>query len=118
VTAEKRTVTLPTLAWLGLIVFALVQIGLLALNLVDIERQRRIATDQRGQMQALLDSTRPRLQQADPLLREARDAIDPLRAGARRADALVRGLRQTDAPGAIAAAGDLAVQLDPAVPVP
>jgi hypothetical protein len=108
---EPRTVTLPTAAWLAAIVFALLQIGLLALTLVDIERQRRIVDDQRKDLESVIAATKPRLEQAEPLLREARDALDPLRAAARRADALVRGLRETDAPGALAAVGDLAVQL-------
>ena len=107
----RRTVTFPTVAWVGMIAFAVVQIGLLTFQAVDIERQRREVAHQRRDLDRVQIALRPRLRELDRELGPLLDDVDPLRDGARRADSLVRGLRETDAPSAIAAAGRLALQL-------
>ena len=107
----RRTVTFPTVAWVGMIAFAVVQIGLLTFQAVDIERQRREVSHQRRDLDRVQIALRPRLRELDRELGPLLDDVDPLRDGARRADSLVRGLRETDAPSAIAAAGRLALQL-------
>ena len=107
----RRTVTFPTVAWVSMIAFAVVQIGLLTFQAVDIERQRREVSHQRRDLDRVQIALRPRLRELDRELGPLLDDVDPLRDGARRADSLVRGLRETDAPSAIAAAGRLALQL-------
>ncbi|HVL97164.1 MAG TPA: hypothetical protein VM266_15010 [Solirubrobacteraceae bacterium] len=107
----RRTVTFPTVAWVSMIAFAVVQIGLLTFQAVDIERQRREVAHQRRDLDRVQIALRPRLRELDRELGPLLDDVDPLRDGARRADSLVRGLRETDAPSAIAAAGRLALQL-------
>jgi hypothetical protein len=83
-------------------------LALLALNLVDIERQRRIAARQEERAQSLAG-------RHDPDLGGLREGLDrglpPVRAGLRRADGLVRALVRQDGPAAIAAAGELARDL-------
>ena len=89
-------------------VVAVLMIALLTLNLIDIERQRRIAARQEERAQSLAG-------QDDPNLRDLRASVDrglpPVRAGLRRADRLVRGLLGDDTPEAIAAVGELARDL-------
>lgn len=79
-------------------------IGLLALQLVTVERQRRIAARQEGRARVSLNEIE---QQA----RRARSAAPGLLDGLRRADGLVRALARTDSPEAIAEAGRLAERL-------
>jgi hypothetical protein len=83
-------------------------LALLALNLVDIERQRRIAARQEERVQSLAG-------QADAGLGDVRaglkQGLPPVRAGLRRADGLVRALLEHRGPSAIAAAGELARDL-------
>ncbi|MEA2180500.1 MAG: hypothetical protein QOG77_3797 [Solirubrobacteraceae bacterium] len=83
-------------------------IALLTLNLVDIERQRRIAARQEGRVKTLIGAARPDLTR----LRDGLDQATPsVRSGLRRADRLVRGLVEKRGPSAIAAAGELARSL-------
>jgi hypothetical protein len=85
-----------------------VLIALLALNLVDIERQRRIAARQEQRAKSLAG-------QADAGLGDVRAGLEhglpPVRAGLRRADRLVRSLLGHGGPAAIEAAGELARDL-------
>jgi hypothetical protein len=83
-------------------------IALLTLNLVDIERQRRIAARQEERAQSLAG-------QDDPNLRDLRAGLDrglpPVREGLLRADRLVRALLGQRTPAAITAVGELARDL-------
>jgi hypothetical protein len=81
-----------------------VMIALLTLNLVDIERQRRIAARQEERAQSLAG-------QHAPDLSRLRESLPPVRAGLRRADGLVRALVAHHGPAALAAAGELARDL-------
>ncbi len=85
----------------------LMMIGLLALQLITVERQRRIAARQEGRarvsLQAITDQAR-RLQ----------DGAPRLLGGLERADGLVRALARADSPEAIAEAGELAERLQDA----
>jgi hypothetical protein len=102
---DARQITLTRPAALVIVLFGVVMIALLALNLVDIERQRRIAARQEGRTELV--------QRAVPqVLGKARRAEPALVGGLTRADALVRRLRATGAAGAIAATGVLARDLE------
>jgi hypothetical protein len=83
-------------------------LALLALNLVDIERQRRIAARQEERAQSLAG-------QHDSDLTGLRRGLDqglpPVRAGLRRADRLVRALLGHGTAAAVEAAGELARDL-------
>lgn len=83
-------------------------IGLLALQLMTVERQRRIAARQEGRAKVSLEAVRD---QGGELLRQSRGAVPELGTGLRRADRLVRAIARNDGPRAIAAAGELAERL-------
>jgi hypothetical protein len=103
--ARPVTFTLTRPAALVAVLFGVTMIALLTLNLVDIERQRRIAARQEGRAKLV--------QHAVPqVLGKARRAEPALVGGLTRADALVRRLRATGAAGAIAATGTLARDLE------
>jgi hypothetical protein len=85
-----------------------VMIALLTLNLVDIERQRRIAARQEERAQSLAGQHAPDLSR----LRDGLDrGLPTVRAGLQRADGLVRALVARHGPAAMAAAGELARDL-------
>lgn len=86
----------------------LLLLALLALQLITIERQRRIAVRQEQRVLALLEAARP---QAQRLRSEADELIPAVTMGLRRADDLVQAFAAQDVPAAIAAAGELAVDL-------
>jgi hypothetical protein len=83
-------------------------IALLALTLVDIERQRRIAARQEARVESLAGTARPELTRLREGLAKAQPGV---RSGLRRADRLVRALLDHRGPSAIAAAGELARDL-------
>jgi hypothetical protein len=83
-------------------------IMLLALTLVDIERQRRIAARQETRIESLIGSAQPDIADVRKGLQQG---LPPLRNGLLRADGLVRALVRRDGPQAIAAAGELARDL-------
>ena len=85
-------------------VFGVMVIALLGWLAYDIERSRRVAARQEGRIQAALRAVAP-------TARDTRTAIPKLTRGLRRADGLVAGMTEQDAPGAIAAAGELARSL-------
>jgi hypothetical protein len=85
-----------------------VMITLLALTLVDIERQRRIAARQEQRVKSLAGTAKPDIARVREGLEKG---VPPLKAGLRRADKLVRALVHLDGPQAIAAAGELARDL-------
>src|SRR3954454_18308872 len=91
--------------------FGLLMLALLAAQLAMITQQRAINAEQRNIARIQRDRARPVMQDSRVLLNQARDGIAALQAGAGRADQLVRGLNRTDAPRAIAAAGELATAL-------
>lgn len=81
---------------------------LLGLQLITVERQRRIAARREGRARESIQAVEG---QARAFLREGRDAVPPVQAGLRRADRLVRALSRRHGPRAIAAAGELAQRL-------
>jgi hypothetical protein len=83
-------------------------LALLTLNLVDIERQRRIAARQEARVETLVGQARPDFSRAR---RGLEQGLPPVKAGLRRADRLVRGLLGHGGPAAIEAAGELARDL-------
>ncbi len=89
----------------------LLMIGLLAMQLITVERQRRIAARQEVRARESLDYVRERGQS---LLRRGGEAIPRIGDGLARADRLVRELARTDSPEAIAEAGRLAQRLQDA----
>jgi hypothetical protein len=84
-----RTFTLPTRAWIALAVFAALQIGLLAMNVLGIGRQKELLQRQLGLAEQSYDATRPAVQDARRLLDDARDRLPQTRRRARDAARLV-----------------------------
>jgi hypothetical protein len=100
-------VTLTTPAAYAVVLFGVLILLLLAWQAFDIERQRRVAARQEGRAKALIAAL-------TPAAKQAKAAGPHLAAGLGRADDLVRRLRATGSPAAIAAAGELARSLQTA----
>jgi hypothetical protein len=92
----------------ALAVFALAQIGLLAAQLLVIEDQRQTLRKQREIAQIQARRSRPVLEAAQPLARDALAALPELRAGGARLDALMRSAAPLVADLRSARAGDAA----------
>ena len=107
-----RTVTVSRPATVLVVVFGVALVGLLTLQLLDIERQRRVAARQEGRVKEALSLIAPEVDRARRALPAVTQGVKRVARGAKRADGLVRGLRGQDAPGAIAAAGALAKGLN------
>lgn len=89
----------------------LLMIGLLAFQLITVERQRRIAVRQEQRVISILEAAKPQAEELRAAVPELRELVPDLSSGLSRADDLVRAFARGDAPAALAAAGELAVDL-------
>lgn len=96
---------------IGAGLMSVLMLGLLGLQLVTVERQRRIAARQEVRARLSLDAVR---EQAQALLRSGGEVAPKVGAGLERADRLVRAFARADSPEAIAQAGELAERLQSA----